>query len=316
VSRRDVDTDTRIAHRPVLRDEVVAALCVLRDGAFVDCTFGRGGHTRSLLDALGAGARLLAIDRDPEAIAAAEALARSDARLVVRRGRFADLGRIAAEAGFTHVAGVLMDLGVSSPQLDDPARGFSFRADGPLDMRMDPTAGPSAADWLAVASEAELARVFADLGEERHARRIARAIVERRRETPFTRTLDLAALVEANQPRPDPHKHGATRVFQAIRIHINHEIEELEAGLAAALDLLAAGGRLAVITFHSIEDRVVKRTFAEWARGPALPRRLPVRSTPTVRARLLGRSVQPSDAEVRANPRARSARLRVVEKAA
>jgi 16S rRNA (cytosine1402-N4)-methyltransferase len=316
VSRRDVSADTRIAHRPVLRDEVVAALCVLRDGAFVDCTFGRGGHTRSLLDALGAGARLLAIDRDPEAIAAAEELARVDARLVVRRGRFADLGRIAAEAGFACVAGVLMDLGVSSPQLDDPARGFSFRADGPLDMRMDPTAGPSAADWLAVASEAELARVFADLGEERHARRIARAIVERRREAPLTRTLDLAALVEANQPRPDPHKHAATRVFQAIRIHINHELEELEAGLAAALDLLAAGGRLAVITFHSIEDRLVKRTFAAWAQGPALPRRLPVRSTPTVRARLVGRSVQPSDAEVRTNPRARSARLRVVEKAA
>ena len=316
MSDHDASADARIAHRPVLRDEVVAALCVLRDGAYVDCTFGRGGHTRSLLDALGAGARLLALDRDPEAIAAAERLAHSDTRLVVRRGRFAELGRIAAEAGFTGVAGVLMDLGVSSPQLDDPARGFSFRADGPLDMRMDPTAGPSAADWLAVASEAELARVFADLGEERHARRIARAIVERRREAPLTRTLDLAALVEANQPRTDPHKHAATRVFQAIRIHVNHELEELEAGLAAALDLLAAGGRLAVITFHSLEDRLVKRTFAAWAQGPALPRRLPVRSTPAVRARLVGRSVQPGDAEVRANPRARSARLRVVEKAA
>ena len=308
--------DLRLAHSPVLRDEVVAALCVLRDGAYVDCTFGRGGHTRALLDALGSGARLLAIDRDPIAVAVAEELARSDARLVVRQGRFSELGRIAAEAGFDGVAGVLMDLGVSSPQLDEPARGFSFRTDGPLDMRMDPASGPSAADWLAAASESELARVFAELGEERHARRIARAIVARRREVPLTRTLELAALVEAHQPRPDPHKHAATRVFQAIRIHINHELEELETGLAAALDLLAARGRLAVITFHSLEDRLVKRTFAAWARGPELPRRMPVQSTPLARARLVGRSVQAGAAEVRANPRARSARMRVVEKAA
>jgi 16S rRNA (cytosine1402-N4)-methyltransferase len=269
-----------------------------------------------MLAALDGSARVLAIDRDPDAIDAALALAAQDPRVVVRHGRLSELATIAVEAGFVDVDGVLMDLGVSSPQLDDAERGFSFRKDGPLDMRMDPASGPSAADWLASADEAELARVFAELGEERHARRIARAIVERRRAAPLRRTLELAALVEESQPRPDPHKHAATRVFQAIRIHVNRELEELDTGLAAALDLLAAGGRVAVITFHSLEDRLVKRTFRSWASGEPLPRRLPVQSAHVPRARPLGRSIAASAAEVRTNPRARSARLRVAEKAA
>jgi len=307
------------AHRPVLRDEVVAALCAERaapDASYVDATFGRGGHARALLDVLPPGAKLLVLDRDPQAIEAALALAATDHRVRVVRGRFGAIAELVALAGIGDVAGVLIDLGVSSPQLDDPARGFSFRADGPLDMRMDPDSGESAAAWLARADETELARVFATYGEERFARRIARAITQRRRQRPIVRTLDLADIVEASQPRRDPQKHAATRVFQAIRIHVNDELNELTQALEGALTVLSIGGRLAVIAFHSLEDRIVKRTFALWSRGPDVPRRIPLAGKPQVRARPVGKPVRASAAEVRANARARSATLRVVEKVA
>ncbi len=224
--------------------------------------------------------------------------------------------RLAEEAQLRDVVGVLMDLGVSSPQLDDPARGMSFRGDGPLDMRMDPTSGVSASQWINAASEDELATVFREFGEERHARRIARAIVARRNEAPITRTADLATLVAEAQPRPDPHKHAATRVFQAIRIHINEELDEVRLGVEAAFTLIRAGGRIAVLTFHSLEDRIVKRAFRRWAEGDTVPRRLPVTGRPATVARLIGRGARASGAEIAENPRARSALLRILEKAA
>ena len=314
-------------HRPVLRDEVVAALCTVPDGAYVDATFGRGGHARALLAALAPDARLLVIDRDPRAVAAARALAAVDARVRVAHGRFSAIERLVAESGLREplernalehsgIAGVLIDLGVSSPQLDDPTRGFSFREDGPLDMRMDPDSGESAAEWLAKVDEAELARVLETYGEERFARRIARAIVARRRTHPITRTLELAEIVDQSQPRPDAHKHAATRTFQAIRIHVNDELTELPLALEGAFAVLSIGGRLAVIAFHSLEDRIVKRTFALWTRGPETPRRMPIKGVRATRARPIGKAVRASGAEVRANPRARSATLRVVEKVA
>jgi 16S rRNA (cytosine1402-N4)-methyltransferase len=300
-------------HAPVLLDETVDALCTDRSGSYVDATFGRGGHARELLRHLAADAKLLVVDRDPAAIAAARKLAAEDARVIVRHGRMSAIADHAAAARLSNVVGVLMDLGVSSPQLDDPARGFSFRFDGPLDMRMD-TEGRSAAEWLAVASESELANVFREFGEERYARRIARAIVERRRDQPLERTQELVALVSAAQPRPDPHKHAATRVFQAIRIFINDELGELGAALDAAFDLLRPGGRLAVISFHSLEDRMVKERFQQWYKGRPLPRRLPVTGTAPTQARSIVRTRRASEAEAAANPRARSAMLRVVEK--
>jgi len=306
--------EERAEHRPVLLDEVVDVLCRRTDGAYVDATFGRGGHARALLARLDAQARLLVIDRDPAAISVAEALAAADPRVVVRQGRFSEIAEIAETAKFLGVAGVLLDLGVSSPQLDEAGRGFSFRVDGPLDMRMDPRDGPSAAEWLATADVGELERVFREYGEERFARRIARAIVERRAEHPITRTLDLAAIVESSQPHADPHKHAATRVFQAIRIHVNQELDELSAALTGALKILASGGRLAVISFHSLEDRLVKQTFQRWSKGPELPRRLPIRGVAHPQVQILGKALRAGTAEVAANPRARSALLRVVEK--
>ncbi len=304
------------SHRPILVEAIVDALCIDPAGDYVDATFGRGGHSRALLRRLAPEGRILAIDRDPAAIAVAQALANEDARVLVRHGRLSEMVRLAGEAHLRDVAGVLMDLGVSSPQLDDPRRGMSFRGDGPLDMRMDPTSGIPASEWINGASEDELATVFREFGEERHARRIARAIVTRRGESPIVRTADLAALVAQAQPRPDPHKHAATRVFQAIRIHINQELDEVRLGVEAAFALIRRGGRIAVLTFHSLEDRIVKQAFRRWAEGDAMPRRLPVTGrTPTV-ARLVGRGARASDAEIAENPRARSALLRVLEKAA
>jgi 16S rRNA (cytosine1402-N4)-methyltransferase len=303
-------------HAPVLLDEAVDALCTDLDGTYVDATFGRGGHARALLSRLSAGARLLAIDRDPAAVAAARALAVEDARVRVQAGRMSAIAHLVAAARLDDVVGVLMDLGVSSPQLDDPERGFSFRFDGPLDMRMDNTAGPSAAEWLATASETELARVFRDYGEERFARRIARSIVERREQHAITRTQELVALINAAQPRPDPFKHSVTRVFQAIRIHVNDELGELRAALEAAFELLRPGGRLAVISFHSLEDRIVKQRFQGLCQGRVLPRRLPVRGGDEPPARQVVRGRRAGEREVAANPRARSAMLRVVEKRA
>lgn len=303
-------------HVPILPGEIADALLADVHDTYVDATFGRGGHSRVLLDRLAADARLVVVDQDPEAVAHARLLAQQDPRVLVAPGRFADIQELLGSNGIDQVAGVLMDLGVSSPQLDDPQRGFSFRFDAPLDMRMNPETGPSARDWLAVADEHELKTVFRDYGEERFAGRIARAIVTQRTEEPIQTTTQLAALVVDAQPRPDPHKHGATRVFQAIRIHINAEMDQLREGLEGAFESLVPGGRLAVLSFHSVEDRIVKRRFRTWIKGEPLPRRLPVTGEQTGRAVSVVRSQTADAAEVAQNPRARSARLRVIEKVA
>lgn len=309
-------------HRPVLLDEAVAALAVRADGTYVDATCGRGGHAAAILERLGPGGRLVAVDRDPEAVAAARARFGADARVHVVQGDFAMLGEIAAahaRPGAVH--GILLDLGVSSPQLDDPARGFGFRHDGPLDMRMDPARGPSAAEWLARVDGETLADVLRRLGEERYARRIARAIVAARAQAPIDTTARLAAIVAAAVPRRERERHPATRSFQAIRMHINGELEALDDALAAVPAVLAPGGRLAVISFHSLEDRRVKRFLraaggraaapVRDARGQVLPA---APAAPPATLRSLGRPLTPSAAEIGANPRARSARLRVAER--
>ena len=303
-------------HRPVLLEEVLEALAVVPEGQYIDATFGRGGHAAGIVGALGKKGMLLAIDQDPAAVSAARERFGSDPRVLVRHGNFADMARLAREAGMDDgVQRVLMDEGVSSPQLDDPARGFSFLRDGPLDMRMDPGAGTSAAEWLAAADERELTAVIRRLGEERFARRIARAIAQARAVAPIETTGRLAEVVAAAVPRHEPGRHPATRTFQAIRIHVNEELERLEAGLEAAVGLLAPGGRLAVISFHSLEDRIVKRFIrresevAEPWRG--LPD-IPAEARP--RLARIGRAVRPGEAEVTANPRSRSAVLRCAER--
>jgi 16S rRNA (cytosine1402-N4)-methyltransferase len=304
------------SHQPILVQAVVDALCTDPSGEYVDTTFGRGGHTRALLERLSPSGRILAIDRDPAAIAIAEGLASRDRRVVVRHGRMSELAKFAAEVHLSQVVGVLMDLGVSSPQLDDPERGISFRGDGPLDMRMDPTSGRPASEWINTANEEELSRVFHEFGEERHAKRIARAIVQRRAQGPIVRTAELVSVITEAQPKPDPHKHAATRVFQAIRIHINDELDELRIALEAAFALIRNGGRIAILTFHSLEDRIVKHAFRKWVDGDALPRRLPVTGRIAGSARLIGRARRADANEIARNPRARSALLRVLEKAA
>ena len=299
-------------------------LRVKADGTYLDGTFGRGGHARGVLSRLGPGGRLLLMDKDPEAIAVAEREFGGDARVSIRRGSFADLahwGAAAAPGGVPAFDGVLLDLGVSSPQLDVAERGFSFGKDGPLDMRMDPDAGESAAEWLARAPEAEIADVLYTYGEERQSRRIARAIVARRAQRPITRTAELAELIASVMPRgagaSDKGRiHPATRSFQAIRIHVNRELADLEAGLDAALGALAPAGRLAVISFHSLEDRIVKRFIARHARAPAASRRLPEARAFVPVLVEVGGARKADTAEVDANPRARSAVLRVAEKLA
>ena len=302
------------AHTPVLLAEVIDGLQVLADGIYLDCTFGRGGHTRALLEKLGPRGRVLAIDRDPQAVAAGRALAAQDARVSVEHANFDRVGAVAAECQVTgRVNGVLFDLGVSSPQLDDVTRGFSFRDDGPLDMRMDQSAGESAAEWLAHASHEDITRILRAYGEEPHAKRIARAIVERRADAPIETTRQLADIVAAAGRRGGAGgKHPATRTFQAIRIHINGELEALQAALDQVPDILAAEGRLAVISFHSLEDRRVKRFMRARSRGPTAPKGMPVvpAGAPPV-LRTLGRAIRASAEEVRANPRARSAVLRI-----
>ena len=300
------------AHLPVLFAEVMDGLAVKEDGTYLDGTFGRGGHARGVLQRLGEKGRLLAMDKDPDAIAVAMQMADADPRLAFRRGSFATLADWPATAG--GLDGVLLDLGVSSPQLDVAERGFSFGKDGPLDMRMDPDAGESAADWLARATEKEIADVLWTYGEERQSRRIARAIVARRGEQPILRTAQLAELIAQVCPRGDSKTHPATRSFQAIRIHINRELADLEAGLDAALARLKTGGRLAVISFHSLEDRIVKQFMAKHAKAPPANRRMPVEIAFTPTLRLVGGAQKAGDAELAANPRARSAVLRVAEK--
>jgi 16S rRNA (cytosine1402-N4)-methyltransferase len=303
-------------HAPVLLSESIDALAIRAGGIYVDCTFGRGGHARAILARLDADGRLLVFDKDPEALSAARELANQDPRVAVFQGTFTMLERTAVELSVVgRIAGILLDLGVSSPQLDEPARGFSFRAAGPLDMRMDPTAGEPAADWLNRASEAEIAGVIRDYGEERFARRIARAICAAREQAPITDTIALAELVARAVPTRERGKHPATRTFQAIRIFINRELEELTAVLGQAERVLAAGGRLAVISFHSLEDRIVKRFMRDRSRPAPVDAFGVVRGAPPAFARPL-KPVTPAAAELAANPRARSARLRVVEKLA
>ncbi|MCR6663487.1 MAG: 16S rRNA (cytosine(1402)-N(4))-methyltransferase RsmH [Luteimonas sp.] len=304
--------ETRSAHLPVMLSQVMEGLRVVEDGTYLDGTFGRGGHARRVLEQLGAGGRLLLMDKDPEAIAVAGHEFGADARVAIRRGSFGDLAHW--DAVQTGLDGVLLDLGVSSPQLDVAERGFSFGKDGPLDMRMDPDAGESAAQWLARADEREIADVLWTYGEERMSRRIARAVVARRAQEPLLRTLQLADLVASSVPRGKSDTHPATRTFQAIRIHVNRELEDLERGLEAAHDALKPGGRLAVISFHSLEDRIAKRFIAARAKAPPANRRLPETTgfVPTLRA--IGDAQKADAMEVSANPRSRSAVLRVAEK--
>ena len=299
-------------HRPVLLEEAIAALMVSVDGTYVDGTFGRGGHATRILESLSPQGSLLALDQDPEAAAVAELICANDSRMRFRSTNFRALADCAALGS---VQGVLLDLGVSSPQLDNPARGFSFSHDGPLDMRMDPEGGQSAADWLAGVKEAELARVLKELGEERFARRIARAIVNARREGPIQRTSHLAEIISAANPKWEPNKHPATRSFQAIRLHINSELESLQDALSAALSVLAKGGRLVVISFHSLEDRIVKRFIRNASRGRQLPPGVPISfEEQQVSLKPIGKAVMPSPTEVAANPRARSAVMRIAER--
>lgn len=306
------------SHVTVLLDEAVAALAVRPDGRYLDGTFGRGGHSRLLLRQLGPDGCLLGFDKDPLAIATGQALAADDGRFVVVQRSFAELGSELAERGWTGtLSGVLLDLGVSSPQLDDPERGFSFLNDGPLDMRMDPSRGVSAAEWIATASEDDIARVFKEYGEERFAKRMARAVVQRRLERPFERTADLAQVLTVANPAWEKGKNPATRAFQGLRIFINNELGDLEAGLEAALEALEVGGRLVVISFHSLEDRIVKQFMRRHAKGEAdtLPRDLPIipeRFVP--RLKLIGKPQYASAEEVKGNPRSRSAVMRVAEK--
>ena len=287
-------------------------LRVIADGTYLDGTFGRGGHARGVLQQLGPGGRLLLMDKDPEAIAVAEREFGTDPRVSIHRGSFAELAAWDATAG--GLDGVLFDLGVSSPQLDVAERGFSFGKDGPLDMRMDPDAGESAAQWLARADEREIADVLFTYGEERQSRRIARAIVQRRNETPLLRTAQLAELIASVMPRGDSKIHPATRSFQAIRIFINRELADLEAGLAAAHARLKPGGRLAVISFHSLEDRIVKQFIARHAKAPPVNRRMPVVAPFTPTLKTIGDARKGNPEEIAQNPRARSAVLRVAEK--
>ena len=305
-------------HVTVLLDEAVAALAVRADGRYLDGTFGRGGHSRLLLRQLGPDGCLLGFDKDPLAIATGQALAAEDGRFVVVQRSFAELGAEVAQRGWTGtLSGVLLDLGVSSPQLDDPERGFSFLNDGPLDMRMDPSRGVSAAEWIATASEEDIARVFKEYGEERFAKRMARAVVQRRAERPFERTADLAQVLTVANPAWEKGKNPATRAFQGLRIFINNELGDLEAGLEAALEALEVGGRLVVISFHALEDRIVKQFMRRHAKGEAdtLPRDLPIIPEKFVpRLKLMGKPQYASAEEVKANPRSRSAVMRVAEK--
>jgi 16S rRNA (cytosine1402-N4)-methyltransferase len=307
-------------HVPVLLDEVVAALVVKPGGTYVDATFGRGGHSRRILDTLGPAGRLVAIDRDPDAEAAARAW--RDRRFIFHHAWFSELPEVLDREAIATVDGVLLDLGLSSPQIDDAERGFSLRADGPLDMRMDPSRGESAAQWLAHATVAELKGVIADYGEERFAQQIARAIVAARAHEPVVRTRQLAAIVAkaiGARARGDWSQDPATRTFQAVRIFVNQELQELPLALDRVLPRLDVGGRLAVISFHSLEDRVVKRFFLRHSQpfgGDARIARLPIaeRELPQPPLRLIGRARRASDAEVAANPRSRSATLRVAER--
>ncbi|KPC11304.1 MULTISPECIES: 16S rRNA (cytosine(1402)-N(4))-methyltransferase RsmH [Pseudomonas syringae group] len=305
-------------HITVLLEEAVEALAVRADGCYLDGTFGRGGHSRLILNHLGPDGRLLGFDKDPQAIATGQALAAEDGRFVIVQRSFAELGSQAQELGLAgKVSGILLDLGVSSPQLDDPERGFSFMNDGPLDMRMDPTRGVSAAEFIASAPAEEIARVFKEYGEERFAKRMANAVVQRREIQPFERTADLAEVLKVANPAWEKGKNPATRAFQGLRIHVNNELGDLEAGLEAAMESLEVGGRLVVISFHSLEDRIVKLFMRKLAKGEAdnMPRNLPIQYKAfEPKIKIHGKAKFASDVETKANPRSRSAVMRVAEK--
>jgi len=305
------------AHQSVLLQEAIDGLNIRPDGIYVDGTFGRGGHSRQILARLGSDGRLIAIDRDPQAIAAAQILA-EDPRFSIIHGGFGELARYIEELGLTgKIDGVLLDLGVSSPQLDDAGRGFSFLRDGPLDMRMDNSKGQTAAEWLARADVEDMAWVFKTYGEEKNARHIARCIVADRDSTPFLRTKDLAALIERITKHRERNKHPATRVFQAIRIYINSELEQIQQALDGALTVLAPAGRLSVISFHSLEDRLVKRFMRRYSQAEEVPYGLPITEAQLQQGRklkTLGKAIKPSDAELDVNARARSSVLRLAER--
>ena len=302
------------AHVTVLLEEAVSALAIKADGTYVDATFGRGGHSRRILSELNEKGRLVAVDRDPQAIAAGAAI--NDSRFLLVHRAFGELAEAADEAGVSDVDGVLFDVGVSSPQIDDGERGFSFRYDAPLDMRMDTTQGETAAEWLARAEIRDITEVIRNYGEERFAFQIAKKVVAARLEQPIVTTGQFAALVRETVRTREPGQDSATRSFQALRIHINQELRQLEVALPQALALLRPGGRLVVISFHSLEDRIVKNFMRDQSIADDLPKGLPLRADqlPKPKLRLIGKPVKPSAAEVQANPRARSAVMRVAEK--
>jgi 16S rRNA (cytosine1402-N4)-methyltransferase len=302
-----------LVHATVLLNEAVEALRIKPDGIYVDGTFGRGGHSRLILEKLGEHGSLIAMDKDPIAVKSAQEI--SDLRFRIVHCGFERMSEVIRELGVEKVDGVLLDLGVSSPQLDDAQRGFSFRFDAPLDMRMDTSRGETAAQWLATVEEGLLAEVISDYGEERFARKIARALVASRKESPITTTRQLSEIVAQNVHSRDPGKNPATRTFQAIRIYINRELEELESVLPQCMGNLNVGGRMAVISFHSLEDRIVKRFMRDMAQADNLPRNLPIRAAeiPQAKLKLVGKAIHPSVQELKINPRARSAVLRVAE---
>jgi 16S rRNA (cytosine1402-N4)-methyltransferase len=301
-------------HITVLLQEAVEGLAIKPDGIYVDGTFGRGGHSRLVLAQLGPQGRLIAFDRDPVAVAAGQAI--DDPRFELVHAPFSDFAEALAERGVAQVNGVLLDLGVSSPQLDEAERGMSFRFDAPLDMRMDTTRGITAAEWLAEAPVADITRVLREYGEERFAYEIAKAVIAARTGGAVATTGQLAAIVEETVWKREPGQHPATRTFQALRICVNQELEELSLVLPQVVAALAPEGRLVVISFHSLEDRIVKRFMRDESRPPQLPARLPVRAAdmPRPKLALVGKPVRPSDAEVSANPRSRSAVMRIAEK--
>ena len=311
-------TSSTLIHKPVLLQETLIALNIKPDGCYVDGTFGRGGHSQEIIKLLGEKGKLLAFDKDPQAITTANEVAANDDRLYVKQGSFTQLKQTVEELGWQgKVDGVFLDLGVSSPQLDDAERGFSFRFDGPLDMRMDPNNGQSAAQWLASAEERDIMMVLFDYGEEKFARRIASAIVTAREEQPINTTKRLASIVTAANPSKERNKDPSTRTFQAIRIFINQELEDLKICLKQAVDILAPAGRLAVISFHSLEDRIVKRFIREQCKGDDFPLDLPVQHAQLNQSmKMIGKVIKSGRAELDENPRARSAVMRVAEKLA
>lgn len=304
------------SHQPVLLDEVLEGLSIKPRGTYIDGTFGRGGHASRIVEKLDDQGRLLVMDKDPQAIAAARRLFAADERVIIAKGSFTMLKQQATEQGWLgKVDGVLLDLGISSPQVDDAARGFSFRRDGALDMRMDPDSGRSAAQWIAQVSERDLAAVLKEYGEERFAKRIARAIVTAREDQPITTTKQLASIIAKAHPRWEIGKDPATQSFQAIRIFINNELDELTTCLGQVLDVLKSGGRLVIISFHSLEDRIVKRFIRDQSRGDRYPAGVPVTQAQlNPRLKAIGKAIKPGDAELERNPRARSSVLRIAEK--